>query len=75
MGCLIGTPGEVMPDENPVVEDNENEGVEQEDHDIIGPEVEDNENPGVEDNKNEGVQQENYDIVSAEVEDTRSMHL
>ena len=69
LGHLIGTPGEVMPDENPGVEDNKNEGVEQEDHDIAGPVVEDKENPGVEDNENEGVEQENYDVESSEVED------
>ena len=69
LGRLIGTPGEVMLDENPGVEDNANEGVEQEDHDIISPEVEDDENPGVEDNKNEGVEQQNYDNESTEAED------
>ena len=71
LGHLIGTPGEVMPDEDPGVEDNENEGVEQEDQDddIISPEVEDDENPGVEANKNEGVEQENYDVESTEAED------
>ena len=69
LGCLIGTPGEIILDDNPGAEDNENEGVEQEDHDIVGPEVVDNENPGVEDNENEGVQQENHDVGIAEAED------
>ena len=33
LGCLIGSPGEVMAAENPGVEDIENLGVEHEDHD------------------------------------------
>ena len=64
LGHLIGSPGEVMPDENPGVEDNENVGVEQEDHDIISPEVEDVKSTEVEDDN----VTENQDSVSIENE-------
>ena len=69
LGCLIGSPGEVMPDENPGVEDNENIGVEQEDHDIVSPEVEDIESTEVEDDN----VTENQDSVSIENEKNQTM--
>ena len=49
LGHLVGSPGEVMPAENPGVEDVEILGVEHENHDIVNPEVEDVESPEVED--------------------------
>ena len=62
LGCLVGSPGEVMPVENPGVEDVKNLGVEHENHDIKNPGVEDVESPGVEHDR----AVENQDIASTE---------